>query len=1148
MEWTIEQRRAIETPGNLLVSAAAGSGKTAVLTERIARLVAEGCPLNRFLVVTFTRAAAAEMKKRIGARLAQLAQEARGDEEASRLCAAAAGVGQASISTIDAFCAHILRRHFHAAGLDPSFRAADEAQAEVLRQEVWDDILEEGYAEDNLQELIAVFGSEETLLESAARLYDFLCAQPQMEGWLGEALAAYDMDEAALAASPQMAAFLHTAQRSLGARIDALASLREEFADAFPGVAQILDGELVQLRALLLPHTYAGFWDQLQSLSFGRLTWPRGTESAVKAPVVDARDAVKKEIAKVSSAFSLPIREHVDRLRSYKPHLERLQALMLAFHREYGRRKQDAGLVDYADMEHMALALLQRPAIAAEYRNRFLHVFVDEYQDINPVQACILQALSRPDNLFLVGDVKQSIYGFRMADPGLFLEKYAAFGHGRGGTRIDLNANFRSGGGIIRAVNGLFSRVMCAEAGGIEYDEAAALRQGRPELSGETELHILRQQILFAEEEEAAGEDDALELLQAAETEARFAARRIRELVGGDASAPDNAGLHYRDIVILHSAPKRIAELWVQTLAREGIPAYAELTGGYFEAIEVQVLLNLLRLIDNRRQDIALLSVLRSPIGDISTEELIELRAGRQGESCYDSLLAAASYDTPLGKKAAAFLASLSRWQEKARLLGLPQLIGLVTEETGYGRFVRALPGGAARKGNLDALIESAEAWSQNGHGLSGFLRFMDRVRDTGRMGAAQVGGADVVRMLSIHKSKGLEFPVVFLAGLNKQFNQADKRSVLVMDAALGLGFKPVVHNTRQSSLFHAAISGRIWERTVAEQMRVLYVAMTRAQKRLILLAAMPKPEATIGRALFPLSPARSLQALCFGNWVLPAVLAGPEGNCLRSLLNLPPAPPGQMHTDICCFFHAGVEPGGSETALPLEAYRSFMQAARQSPCPDMEARLGWAYPYAADAGLPGKVSVSTLIGNLPTLPRSPLFLKETRPLTTVERGVAVHTLMEHIPLRSHTTASVHAAMADLESRGLLSALQRQSIYAPAIAAFFQSNLGKRLCASPRVERELPFSCRVPARDLGLGNSDETVLLQGVADCCFMEDGAWVLVDYKTDYAEEGDGDMAALRHVPQLALYERALWELTGLPVKERYIALLRSGECVRV
>lgn len=1146
MKWTDEQRRAIEAPGSLLVSAAAGSGKTAVLTERIARLVAGGCPLDRFLVVTFTRAAAAEMKKRVASRLSGLAQGA-APAEAARLSAAAASVGQANISTIDAFCAHVLRRHFHAAGLDPAFRAADEAQAEALQQEVWEEVLEEGYAEGGLDGLAALFGTEEAFLASARRLYDFLCAQPDMEGWLGRAAAAYGVDGEALAASPQMEAFLQAAAGRVAARVEALDALRAGIAADYPAAAQVLDGELSQLRALLLPHTYQSFGAQLQSLSFGRLVWPRGTPEEAKAPVAAARNGAKEEVKGLLRAFQPSLTQQAERLRALAPHMERLKELLLSFHRRYGARKGEAGLVDYADMEHMALELLARPAVAAEYRGRFEHVFVDEYQDISPVQERIIQAVSRGDNLFLVGDVKQSIYGFRMAEPGLFLGKQAAYRQGRGGLCIDLNANFRSGAAVIAAVNGLFSQVMGPAAGGVAYDQSAALRQGRTGLGGGAELHLIRQQALLEPEaEDLEPGEDAVALLEAAEAEARLAARRIRALLGQ--AGPEGKPLRYRDMVVLHSAPRRVAELWVQTLAREGVPAYAELTGGYFDAVEVQVLLNLLRLLDNRRQDIPLVSVLRSPIGGMSTEELIELRAGRQGEGFFESLCKAAAYDTPLGRKAAGFLEKLGRWREKAALLGLPQLIALLLEETGYGRYVRALPGGAARRGNLEALLQSAESWSETGHGLAGFLRFMDRIRETGRMGAAQVGGADVVRVLSIHKSKGLEFPVVFLAGLNKGFNLTDSQAPLVMDAALGLGVKPVVKNARQRTLYHSAIAARTAERAVAEQMRVLYVAMTRAEERLILLCALPDPASALQKARAPLSPARSLSARRYADWVLPAVFNGPEGSLLRSLLGLGPVS-GRPGTGLACVLHEWAGPGEGGAALDPAEYRAFAKAARQaSPDPALTARLSWAYPYPAETRLPSKVTVSALIGNPPALARCPAFLREARPLTPVERGAAAHLVMEHIPLQAHTPASVRETLDSLQGRGLLTAAQREAVYAPAIAAFFQSPLGQRLAAAHRVERELAFSCRIPARRLGLGDSAEPVLLQGVVDCCFLEKGAWVLLDYKTDYVQEGGAEAAALGHEPQLRLYSLALGEVTGLSVAETYIVLLRTGEAVRI
>ncbi len=1146
MNWTDEQRRAIETPGSLLVSAAAGSGKTAVLTERIARLVAAGCPLDRFLVITFTRAAAAEMKKRIARRLGELAEAAADPAQAARLGAAAGGVGQAHISTIDAFCAHVLRRHFHAAGLDPAFRAADELQSQVLQQEVWDELLEKGYGEGQLEGLTALFSSEEEFLESMEGLYAFLCAQPDMEGWLDKAVAAYGSTEAELGESRAVAAFLHSCQNLFAARIEALSTLEGEIGADFPKVAQVLDEELAQLRALLLPHSYPSFLAQLESLSFGRLSWPRGTEPGVKEPVVKVRDGIKALVKKQIAAFRLSLSEQAERLRELLPYMEGIREVMLEFHRLYGQRKEEAGLVDYADMERMALHLLEKPAIAAEYRNKFQYVFVDEYQDINPLQARIIAALSREDNLFLVGDVKQSIYGFRMAEPGLFLERQAAFAQGRGGRAISLNANFRSGSRVIQTVNGVFSRVMGQEAGGIPYGEEEALRQGRAGLTGGAEFHLIRQQAtLEGEMEELAGEEDAVALLEAAEAEARLAARRIRELLGQP--GPTGAPLTYKDMVILHSAPKRVADLWLQTLAREGVPAYAELTGGYFEAVEVQIFLNLLRLLDNRRQDIPLVSVLRSPIGGFTTEELIQLRAGHQEESCFDSLARAAAGPGPLGEKAAAFLGRLSRWREKGELLALPQLIALLLEETGYGRYVRALPGGAARQGNLMALLDCAESWSQSGHGLSPFLRFMDRARERGSLGAAQTGGAEVVRLLSIHKSKGLEFPVVFLAGINKGFNLRDAQAPLVMDQHLGLGIKPILKGARLGNLYYSAIAGRVVERGVAEQMRVLYVAMTRAEGQLILLCAHPRPETALQNARTPLSPARSILARSFADWLLPILLEEEGGGALRAAIGLPPRLKAPAGTGLTCAFHQQAEAGGGGGALSREKYAAFRAAAQKAPRDEaLWERLNWAYSHQADTRLPSKVTVSALVGNRPDMERCPAFLQDRRPLTAAGRGTAAHILMEHISLEPHSAASVRAALQELQKRGLLTPAQAEAVYAPAISEFFQSSLGRRLCAAGQVEREYGFNCRLPASTLGLGESREPVLLQGVVDCCFREGRGWILLDYKTDFVPKGGEKEAAEAHRPQLRLYSLALREITGLPVQEAYVVLLRTGESV--
>ncbi|MDR0840895.1 MAG: UvrD-helicase domain-containing protein [Christensenellaceae bacterium] len=1151
MQWTPAQRRAIEAGGNLLVSAAAGSGKTAVLTERIARLVCEGCDIDALLVVTFTRAAAAEMKKRIAARLCALAEEAEDTALSARLLHAAAGMGRANISTIDAFCTHVLKRHFHTAGLDPAFRAAEEAEAEALRAQTMDTLLEESYAAPSFQALVELFPSEEAFIENVFRLYAFLCAQPNREGWLQTAIEAYALPEAELAQAPALRAYVEAAQRAVAARVDALSTLRDAAAEAgYTTVAQTLDAELAQLRALLLPAEYAVYAARLASVGFGRLTWPRGTAEGEKDAIKAARTAVKELVKEQSAAFQTPLGEHAALLHALHPHMRALGDFMLRFDALYAEAKREAGLIDYADMEHLALMLLQNAAIAAEYQTKFRYVFVDEYQDINPVQECILNALRREDNLFLVGDVKQSIYRFRMAEPGIFMEKRRAFA-GEAGENIDLNANFRSADAVIGTVNAVFSQAMHEEVGGIAYDADAALAKGRADaLIGRAELHIIEQQAQpAADSKDDDQEAGALTQLQAAEAEARVAAARIRSLVGEPYADPRTGAvrpLRYSDIVVLHGAPKRVAELWVQTLAREGVPAFAEVTGGYFDAVEVQVLLNLLRLLDNRRQDIPLLSVLRSPIGGWETEELISLRADYPALSCYESLLACAAYDTPLGAKAAGFLQKLEAWQNQAALRALPDLVALLLSSTGYARFVRALPGGAARKGNLDALVQSAETYARSGHGLAGFLRFMDRIKDTGRMGTAQVGSADVVRVLSIHKSKGLEFPVVILAGLHRQFNAADRHAELVMDAALGLGIKPILRNTRRATLYHAGIAAQGWLMNVAEQTRVLYVGMTRAADQLILLCAVRDIDAALKKHIVPLSPARSAAATRFSDWVLGSALHMPAGNAARERLGLLPLM-GEPALQV--YLHEGVRKGGQSGVLPQEAYRAFTIRKKEGD-PRLEAALRWQYSHLEDTRLPSRVSVSGLSGEAPALPQYPAFLQDKLPPDAAERGTAAHLLLQRVPFAPHDAQTLRAEVEALVQTGALTRAQASTIYLPGILKFFAGGIWSRALAAARRERELEFNCRLPACAVLPGvQSNETVLLQGVIDCCFMEEGQWVLLDYKTDFVPPGaNAARVARRHARQLELYALSLERMTGCAVKEKYIVLLRTGEVVEI
>ena len=1140
--WTAEQRRAIETPGSLIVSAAAGSGKTAVLTERIARHILEGASPDDLLVVTFTRAAAAEMKKRIGDRLSALAAQQQGDE-AARLYAAAEGIGRANISTIDGFCSHVLRRHFDIAGLDPAFRAGEEAENLALRQEALEELMERYYAQKGFSDLVDAFGEEAEFSAQFLRLYEFIMAQPEPMEWLREAIDKYDIAEDALPLCPAAEEYLKGLKVRLGAYMDILRSRRDEIAEDYPKTAAILDDDLTQLGGALLQKSLRGYANQLSACAFATFSM-RGAEKSYSEYVKKPRDDMKKEVKKHIALSGKPTGRQAKLLAGIKPLLDMLYSFTGDFIALYSEKKEQAGIIDYADMEHIALRLLRLPAVAREYRDRFSFVFIDEYQDCSPLQNALFSALARPDNLFIVGDVKQSIYGFRMAEPAMFTERIDEFS--RRDAALHLSANFRSSNEVIEGVNSIFTPIMTRETGGVDYDETARLVHGRRDASpGGTELHVISRSAPLDPDD--AADENAEEQLLAAEAEALFAAGRIRELLGE--SFTDRKGntrnYKYSDIVILHSSPKNVAEAWVRTLSREGIPVYAELTGGYFDAIEVQIFLNLLAIIDNPLQDIPLISVLRSPIGGFSTEELITLRADCREGLFYEALKAGADKDTPLGHKAGGFLGRLKRWRAQGELYDITELIAMLLEDTGFENYVSALPGGQSRRANLEALIKNAGIYSNSGHGIRGFLRFMEKARSGDSLGAAQIASANVVRLISIHKSKGLEFPAVILGGLSVNFNKKSRSSVLVLDSSLGIGLKAARGSSRELNLYHSAIAERIWRREISERMRLLYVAMTRASEKLIMLCSFREVEKGLAAGRIPVTPNTCAGAERFADWILPVLFSSPSGNPLREYLGMPPL---GGHKTILCAIHPTLQISALGAALPREEYLAFTRQAVEDGPGEYAELFAWRYPYGADTVLPSKISVSQLIGNLPELGQYPDFMRDSMAERAVSRGTAAHKLMEHLPIAKHTFASVNACLKELTDRGILTKKEAEGIYAANIVDFFSKGLGSRMLASPRVERELAFNHRVKANSIFDADTEETLLLQGIIDCCFIEGGKWVLMDYKTDYVPKGRAKEVAMSHAKQLRLYKSALEELTGIPVKECWIHLLSTGESVLV
>ena len=1179
--WTPEQKRAIEAAGDILVSAGAGSGKTAVLTERIVRLVREGLDIRRLLCVTFTNAAANEMKKRIERGLYEAALRAGDEAEAARLNEAARESANAAISTLHSFCTQVLRRHFGEAGLDPNFRVADESETALMREQVWDELCNARLEQNGepFALLLEALGSDEAAFEAVNELHDFLISLPEPFAFLDGVELQYDVTADELEASPHAEALVAATRRRILAKVASLAHIRDAVAGACPAAAAFVDEELLFARAAAMqktPSALAAALRESPHAGGGRISY-RGCPETLIEPLKKARAKLKEALAGEAKLYARGLEAEARLIERLRPLMCELCAATRDFMGRFLALKREKSVIDYGDMEQLSLALLRSDAVAAEYRRRFAHVFMDEYQDCNAVQEEIINRVSTPGSLFLVGDVKQSIYRFRAAEPALFLARYLRYADPGKGLRIDLNANFRSSAGVIGAVNSVFSRLMRAEVAELDYDKSAALAHARDELGPpgafpaaefvfadllmdipEMELPEEDAREPLIEEDAAPGEDaddESPEPRGVAEAEALLAAKRIRDIMEHETLYdPREKAMRkprYSDFVVLLRSYKNVAETWLSALSLAGVPAYGELAGGFFDAVEVRVFLELLRVIDNRRQDIPMAAVLRSPVGGFSTEEIIELRAlyGKGASSgnpwsCCDSLAAAAQTDTELGHKAKVFLDRLARWQELAALTSVQSLIGKLLDDTDYALFCRALPGGRQREANLDALIDKARAFEATGaSGLGAFLAYADRLRDKGAPGTAQSAGADVVRVMTIHASKGLEFPYVMLGGLSRGFHAERKK--LLLDARLGAAARFTLGGIRQDSLYARAIQARRAALAVAEEMRVLYVAMTRAREKLVLLCATPRGDRLVAAAAGPRESACVAQEGSFAAWLLGCILHAREGNALRARYGLPELPDAPelgiaLRCEAC-------------DAAPLAAGRmgeaAFARALERARLLSPDASLfRRAYAYCADTEVPSKVSVTGLAGHEARLTEAPDFLLEAR-MTPADRGTAYHALMQRIPLRAHDEQSVGAELGRLVETGHLSRLQADAVRPAEIAAFFASDIGRRLVAAQTVRREMEFNINMSARSLGLADNDSPVVVQGVIDCCFMENGRWVLLDYKTDFVPPGvRANEAALKHARQVSLYAEALARLTGIPVAGRMIFFFALGEAAAV
>lgn len=1211
MAWTNEQQAAIDSRGQtLLLSAAAGSGKTAVLVERIIRrLLDKEYPIDitELLVVTFTKAAAAEMRDRIGTALMKALSETK-DPRVERQLAL---LPSAQISTLHAFCQHVIRKYFYTIDLDPAFSIAGEEELNLLRRQVLEDVFLSYYEDDEkasiLYPLADMFGSDrgdDILMDTVSRMYTYARSLAWPEHWLKEAARAYDVAPDAVIDDMVWA----------GPIKDAVRRILEEDAHLYDGVLYHLRQReafapacdtFVAEQAALRQAAQARSWNDLsrfvRAIDFPRLKSLRklsDDDKAVWERCKKVRDDVKKDVIKTlqSVYFSATPEEWLDGMRAMKPVMDGLVTLTLDFAKAYGAAKKEKGWIDFSDLEHFCLQILLAPdaspehpvpsAAAEELRSQYEEVFIDEYQDTNGVQELITRLVSGEDNRFMVGDIKQSIYRFRLADPTLFLKKYQSFSRDEKAVQhcIDLGRNFRSVPVVLDAVNAVFSRAMTAEAAGMDYGEREKLYAGRqaPDderwIGGPVEVDIVPTP---SDEEDDDGST-------AFEKECRFIAGRIGELLASGRMAARKDGtlepLSYRHIVVLLRSMAGKADVLIQALQEGGIPSYAEQSGGYFAAVEVQVMLALLRCIDNPEQDLAMAAVLRSPLVGLDETALAGVRLAGDGTLWQNLPAFVASLPDGVDEKEdlQQFMAAFDSWRTYSRRHGVAELLQRLYDDTAYVDFVGAMPGGDVRQANLKALYDRARQYEEAGfRGLFRYLQLMDKMKEDGLdLAPAKVVSEkeDVVRIMSIHKSKGLEFPVVFVADMGKAFNRRDTQDQILFHNRLGIGLKQYDPEWRISypTLIWSGIAAQLrWEGT-AEEERILYVAMTRARDQLILTGHSSHIDRDWQRWTSHLNPA---QAKSYFDWVMPAALA-PFG----AKADADYARPGAAWQDavwqvrIAKAVPAGtVEEGAYDGEPRLEALRRGDLTG--TPVPSwLDEQLSWQYAYPQAVRTAAKFSVSEVkrryqelhsdelqdeaalsvpaAAVIPPAPGEddafaalpPWLAGEEAAVSGAQRGTALHKALQYItPAADQTTATLRREIDAFVRQGLLSREEAKLVYVPVLAAFCQSDIGRRMAESPELHREYPFTVLLAGGDpLPETETGEQILIQGVIDCLFREDDAWILVDYKSDRLETADAFRR--RYAVQLALYKRAVEQITHRPVEETYIYSLHLQQEIRL
>ncbi len=1136
MNWTEEQRQAIEIRDkSMLVSAAAGSGKTAVLVERIKQLISkDGLSLDELLVVTFTNAAASEMREKIVSAI---------PEQMSRL-------HKAHISTFHSFALEVIRRYFHLIDAEPDFRVCDDAQRILLQNEAMDQLFRDRFQKQDgdflhFLKLYAGSKNEEAAKGMIFDVHRFIQSLPEPFAWLENKIDILGWDEGTFRQSLLFREMLADIDEELEPAVSDCRRVLQLISDwGLSGLGKKALADLDMTEGIR--NAFREDFDKgarlLAAMTFQRFVASGEEKSGyaeIREDVAFLRDRVKGSLKGLAAGyFAKPLCEYISEMNQTHQTALILRDLVLEFHEIYQQKKKKKGVMDFSDIEHFALEILSDEAAAKEYRDKFRYIFIDEYQDSNLVQEAIISKIQRRDNLFMVGDVKQSIYKFRLAEPEIFLKKYETFraGEDPSAVKLDLNRNFRSKAPVINTVNHIFSLIMDRRSAGMDYDEAAALNKGvsyEGPLAYQTELHLVEDRQI---DDDAL--DDEIAAMKKAELEAQVAVNLIKQNRGlpyYDEKMKKERRLSNKDMVILLRSASGVADIYYEALGREGIPAYMDTGDGYFDTMEISVFLNLLRVIDNRKQDVPLLSVLRSPVFGFSIDELAEIRCACKKKSYFNAF---SDYSMngerqELRLRCEEALRSIEKWRQRAKFLMLPDFLWELIRETGYYDYAGALPGGMQRQGHLRALVDKGAAYEAgSGKGLFGFINYVEAIKK-GKVAAAPtrlIGESDdVVRIMTVHKSKGLEFPLILVGGLGREFH-GEKAGPVSCHKDLGIAIRRVDRDLRcySKTLLQNIIETRQKREGMAEEIRILYVALTRPMDKLILLGSIKDAEAAMERVR-NYGKQNSAKARRYLDLLLPAL---------------------QSSKEIALYTHdrGGISIEKKEGLGSGQRIRSFLKKGfegEELPYSTVEERLGWSYRFAGALKSKSKYTVSELSSRQTGPTRRTIGTEVALSAKGAERGSVYHEIMEKIPFPvvDEGLEGVKAFAESLIAREVLTQEQVGSVDLTRILRFFESPLGLRLRKADRVGREEAFN-------LTRERDGEKIIVQGIIDCYFVEKGKCVLIDFKSNYVGDQQKNIDGLTEVyrPQLELYKEALEQIRGFAVDEMYLYLFSADRAVKL